>query len=134
MEVATIFTALLLLIFFGPALIKWKQALDHATLLRRYSEITEPIFVRSFDPDDTEVFARAERHRALLLESGNKWKPPVFTIIYGEAGFYGESWGHFCARAAEFERLEMNDWLIEVKRRDLLAYYQTSLRQRATLN
>ena len=129
-----LFSLLLAAVVFAPRVAALIAAWWHDFTVRRYAEISEPIFERSRDGHDVDVFARAERHRALLLESANQWRPPVYEIIFQEAGFYGESWVDFEARAAAFEREKMNEWLNESKRRDLIGYYTTTLRQRATLN
>lgn len=102
--------------------------------LRRYAEITEPIFERSRNADDIDVAARADRHRWLLIESENVWRPPVIEAIFQEAGFWGETWAEFESRAADLERITMNDWLLKSKSRDPLHYLNVNLRQRASMN
>ena len=71
-----------LLIYLPILAYVWKyiKAWDHKILLEKYARQRENIYESSKYPGDKEVFARAEKHRELLKESGSRLDVQVLEI------------------------------------------------------
>lgn len=102
---------------------RWASPAAHrVALLKKYGRITMPIIEYQRDEEDREVFVRAERHRALLVESGNKWNIQVYEIYFCEAGHWGEDFNTYLWRVKKTTERITNQWMADIKRRDPEAY------------
>lgn len=82
----------------------WIQWYLHLRKLDRYAKQYENIYEFSNDPNDREVYRRAERHRQLLDESGNIVDPPVqvYEIYFQDSDNLDEDWETFTTRVEKF--------------------------------
>lgn len=124
-----IFLIMLAVVAFGPTVNRLLTKAKHAEKLRKYAAATEPIFERSRFPGDQGVLARAQRHRELLIESGNEWPIDVFELYFSDAQNWGETWPEFEARCRDFETNEMRKFGARLRSANDDAYKKQYLRQ-----
>lgn len=116
-------------VFFGPTIINWLKQRKYTNELKKYAALTEPIFVFSLHPGDQTVRKRANAHRQLLLESGNKWDIQVYEYYFQEAGHVTENWKKFEARVDADAAMKLNSWSFRVKSANREIYLTEILRQ-----
>jgi len=106
---------------------------QHKQLIRWYNTRTRPIIVWSSSPQDDTVEERAEHHRQMLSEAGNKWNVIVHAFPYSDVQFgsskYEDFYLEYPQRLGEFAAKVARENAVHLKSIDAKAYSEFVLNQ-----
>lgn len=100
---------IIFLLTIGIPLLIW-GAIQYAIIrwnMYRYPRRLENIYVRSKDPNDKDVRARAEQHRTWLERCGNPYQVEVVVCLFRDKDHPLETWEEYEAREVEERKADM---------------------------
>lgn len=102
-SISTLVLVLALYIVLSLALSAYLARVAYNRLLERYARIVFNIYERSLYPEDDQVYERAQEHRFLLAESGNRLEVKVVEIYFRDYMAPNETWDEFLQRARNIQ-------------------------------
>lgn len=102
-SISTLVLVLALYIVLSLALSAYLARVAYNRLLARYARIVFNIYESSLFPGDDQVYERAQEHRFLLAESGNRLEVKVVEIYFRDYMAPNETWDEFLQRARNIQ-------------------------------